>query len=364
MPDIYLVGGAVRDKLLGLTPKENDWVVIGASVDYLKKQGYLCVGKDFPVFLHPETKEEYALARLERKVAPGYGGFEFDASEHVTLEQDLSRRDLTINAIAEDQNGKLIDPFHGVDDLQQKKLRHVSNAFVEDPVRILRVARFAARYAYLGFTIADETLQLMRNMVMNGEVNALVKERVWRETEKALTEKNPEQYFAVLNSCGALNILFPVIADNFSTTQQQLSIAVQHTAKPAIRVAAVCSVLSSDAVKLLAKQMVLPSEFKQLALISAAHLTDMQQLDDAEKILNLLNAVDAFRREARFLQLIEVMQATEKKTSQIKHLKRAHIAAKQVSAKPLLAQGFQGKRLGEELAKARLRAIEENVPLN
>ena len=215
---IYLVGGAVRDKMLSFPVKEKDWVVVGATAADMLKQGFRSVGKDFPVFLHPETNEEYALARTERKIGRGYTGFDFNTSADVTLEEDLKRRDLTINAMAEDADGNLIDPYGGVSDLKEKKLRHVSSAFAEDPVRILRVARFAARYAQYGFTVASETIDLMKTMVASGEVDALVPERVWKELERALGEKNPEQFFLVLLACDALPKLFPELVIKGSHT--------------------------------------------------------------------------------------------------------------------------------------------------
>ncbi|MGH8400250.1 MAG: multifunctional CCA addition/repair protein, partial [Gammaproteobacteria bacterium] len=199
----YLVGGAVRDRLLGLPVKERDYVVVGATPADMAARGFKPVGKDFPVFLHPESNEEYALARTERKTARGYHGFEFHAAPDVTLEDDLRRRDLTINAIAEDKHGALIDPYHGQHDLEARVLRHVSPAFAEDPVRVLRVARFAARFAPLGFRLADETLVLMRQMTDDGEVDALVAERVWQETAKALQTQTPSVFFTTLRECGA-----------------------------------------------------------------------------------------------------------------------------------------------------------------
>ena len=205
----YLVGGAVRDELLGYPFTEKDWVIVGATAEDMLKQGFLQVGKDFPVFLHPKTKEEHALARTERKSAPGYKGFTVYASPEVTLEEDLQRRDLTINAIAKDDNGTLTDPYNGIEDIKNKILRHVSPAFSEDPVRVLRVARFAARYAHLGFTIADETMSLMRDMVTAGEVDALIPERVWQEMAKALGEKTPTAFISVLRDCGALQKIIP-----------------------------------------------------------------------------------------------------------------------------------------------------------
>ncbi len=218
---VYLVGGAVRDEQLGIPFRERDWCVVGARPDELEALGYSRVGKDFPVFLHPETREEYALARTERKTAPGYHGFEFDCSPEVTIEEDLERRDLTINAIAKDADGNLIDPWGGLRDLEDRFLRHVSDAFVEDPVRILRVARFAARYHRLGFAVAQETMQLMQRMVANGEVDALVADRVWKETELALGGDNVRVYFEVLRECGALRVLFPEADALFGVPQPE-----------------------------------------------------------------------------------------------------------------------------------------------
>ncbi len=218
---VYLVGGAVRDRLLGREVKERDWVVVGATPAELEKQGFIPVGRDFPVFLHPKTKEEHALARLERKVAPGYRGFTTEFSPAVTLEDDLRRRDLTINAMAEDAAGHIVDPHGGQRDLAARQLRHVSEAFAEDPVRILRVARFAARYAALGFAVADETLALMRRMVDDGEANALVAERVWTETEKALGESSPDVFITVLRACGALKVIYPEIDALFGVPQPE-----------------------------------------------------------------------------------------------------------------------------------------------
>src|ERR1700730_14640473 len=216
---VYLVGGAVRDALLGLPVKERDWVVVGSTRDELLRLKYREVGRDFPVFLHPQSHEEYALARLERKVAPGYRGFTVEFGPEVTLEEDLARRDLTINAIAQAEDGSLVDPFHGQRDLTDRVLRHVSAAFAEDPVRILRVARFAARFASLGFRIAPETMELMRAMSARGEVDALVAERVWQETEKALREPGAIVFFRVLRECGALQIIYPEIDALFGVPQ-------------------------------------------------------------------------------------------------------------------------------------------------
>src|SRR6202163_265932 len=216
---VYLVGGAVRDELLGIPVRERDWVVVGAEPADLEKLGYLAVGREFPVFLHPETHEEYALARLEAKIGPGYRGFSTRFSPDVTLEEDLKRRDLTINAIAQTDAGELIDPHGGRRDLEARILRHVSEAFVEDPVRVLRVARFAARFGDRGFSVAPETLALMQAMVKSGEINSLVPERVWQETERALGEMRPELFFQTLRDCKALEVIFPEIAALYGVPQ-------------------------------------------------------------------------------------------------------------------------------------------------
>src|SRR5215470_11800791 len=255
--EVYLVGGAVRDRLLGLPIRERDWVVVGARPEELERQGYMSVGKEFPVFLHPETKEEHALARLERKVAPGYRGFTTQFSPDVTLEDDLRRRDLTINAIAEKSSGELVDPYGGQRDLQARVLRHVSEAFVEDPVRILRLARFAARFANLGFTVAPETLALMKQMVASGEVDALVPERVWQETERALGEARPDVYFQTLRDCGALAVIFPEIDALYGVPQPpkwhpevdtgvHVMLAVRHAAHGGAPISVRFAVLTHD----------------------------------------------------------------------------------------------------------------------
>ena len=217
---IYLVGGAVRDKLLNYPSDENDWVVVGSSPEQMVELGYHPVGQDFPVFIKPQTGEEYALARTERKSGHGYQGFTFHTVPDISLEDDLIRRDLTINAMAEDENGQIIDPYGGQQDLQDKLLRHVSDAFTEDPLRVLRVARFAARYHHLGFTVAPETLTLMRNIVASGEIQHLVAERVWKETERALCEKSPDIYIQVLRDCGALGVLLPEVEKLFGVPQR------------------------------------------------------------------------------------------------------------------------------------------------
>lgn len=220
---IYKVGGAVRDRLLGRPVSERDWVVVGASAEQMLERGYRPVGADFPVFLHPQTGEEYALARTERKSGRGYGGFTFHASPEVTLEQDLIRRDLTVNAMAEDDAGNLIDPYGGQQDLQARVLRHVSPAFAEDPLRVLRVARFAARYAPLGFCVASETLALMHQLAESGELSALTPERSWKEISRALMEARPDVFIQVLRDCGALAALLPEVDELFGVPQPLLT---------------------------------------------------------------------------------------------------------------------------------------------
>ncbi len=295
---IYLVGGAVRDQLLGLPIKEKDWVVVGASVDDMLREGYRQVGKDFPVFLHPKTGEEYALARTERKIGRGYTGFAFDTSPTVTLEEDLKRRDLTINAMAQTSDGKIIDPYQGQADLEKKILRHVSVAFAEDPVRILRVARFNARF---GFEIAPDTLVLMRKMVAQGEVNALVAERVWKELERALSEKHPENFFSVLAATQALDILFPEIAVP-GTGLIALSQAVKISSNPQVRFAALLHTLPENEIKALCDRYRVPTDYRELALLVSKYLPHYQNAKQltADDLLNLLLAADALRRPSRF----------------------------------------------------------------
>ncbi len=297
----WLVGGAVRDELLGRPVQEKDWVVVGAQPEDLLREGYQQVGKDFPVFLHPKTREEYALARRERKTAPGYAGFAFDTAPTVTLEEDLARRDLTINAMAKSEDGEIIDPFHGQEDLNNRWLRHVSAAFVEDPVRILRVARFAARFAALGFRVAPETLELMKKMVASGEVDALVAERVWKEWERALGETQPDVFFVVLTQCGAFSRLFP------AELQQGcffLKKAVNYTRDKTIRFAVLVSQLNKNQLAQLVKKYRLPAEYQALANLVIEFFSNYLIIDKdksaAEKILYVLERTDAFRRPERF----------------------------------------------------------------
>ena len=294
---IYLVGGAVRDQLMHRPVREKDWVVVGGTIQEMLELGFRPVGKDFPVFLHPKTKEEYALARMERKIRRGYTGFEFDTSSVVTLEEDLKRRDLTINAIAQSEQGELIDPFHGQTDIQQRILRHVSPAFAEDPVRILRTARFAARFQ---FEVAPETRLLMQQMVQNGEVDALVPERVWKELERALAESHPDLFFKTLAACAALPVLFPEIAYPGSGIDALLY-AVTLTDKATVRFAALTHPLSSLDLEQLCARYRIPNEYRELARLVIEYLPLCQQHRvAAEDLLALLLDLDAFRRESSF----------------------------------------------------------------
>jgi tRNA nucleotidyltransferase (CCA-adding enzyme) len=362
---IYLVGGAVRDKLLNQPVKERDYVVVGGTEDEMLKLGYQRVGKEFPVFLHPKSREEYALARMERKTGPGYKGFDFDASPKVTLEEDLLRRDLTINAMAEEaETLALIDPYHGQADLKNKLLRHVSIAFAEDPVRILRVGRFLARYAHLGFTVAPETMALMRKMVTDGEVNALVAERVWKELERALGEKNPEKFFEVLAECGALEILLPALELN-SNGMTALTSATALTPDSAIRFAVLMHDYAAGDKKQLSElcnRYRIPNAHHELAKLTAAYHHDAQtaKFMDAENLLNLFSRLDIFRREQRFLDFLTACAAIHNNnTFDAEWLQQCAEIAKSYPVQELLAQGFDGAALAEQLKIKRRERIAE-----
>jgi tRNA nucleotidyltransferase (CCA-adding enzyme) len=357
---LYLVGGAVRDKLLGYPHSEQDWVVVGSTPEVMLAAGFKPVGKDFPVFLHPQTNEEYALARTERKSGKGYHGFVCYSSPDVTLEQDLARRDLTINAIAEDESGKVIDPYGGRDDLTQRLLRHVSPAFSEDPLRILRVARFAARYHHLGFRIATETMALMTAMVTEGEANHLVAERVWKETQRALTEPNPEVFFVTLKQCGALAVLFPALQDA-QLGFDNLTRCAPRNNDPLIRFSVLCAHLSASAVAELCEQIKAPNEYRELAVLSAQQLSAIADIATAQQIFSILEAADALRRPERFVQLLTVYAQLDISNEIIQRLRRALQITTTIVAQPLIERGFSGKALGEQLRRERLRAIEENT---
>ena len=360
---IYCVGGAVRDELLGLPVKDRDYVVVGATPDAMVKQGYKPVGRDFPVFLHPRTHEEYALARTERKTARGYHGFEFHAAPEVTLEQDLSRRDLTINAIAKDADGRIIDPHRGADDLKAGVLRHVSPAFAEDPVRILRVARFAARF---GFRIAPETMKLMRDMARNGEADALVPERVWMEVARGLMEATPSRMFAVLRECGALARVMPEMdalwddADAAGEAMPALDAAAKTGATLPARFAVLARWLVPLAVESLATRLKVPADCRDLALLAARYantVLDAAELD-APAVLELFNATDTWRRPERFAELGTAAFAGEPGAAAAQaRLTRARAAAASINAGEIARASKNTADIRGNLDTARLEAI-------
>ena len=309
---VFLVGGSVRDELLRLPVQDRDYVVVGSDPEEMVNEGFRPVGADFPVFLHPETHEEYALARTERKTAPGYRGFTFHASREVTLEEDLKRRDLTINAMARAQDGALVDPHGGEADLRAGVLRHVSDAFAEDPVRILRVARFAARF---GFAVAPETLKLMRRMVDNGEADALVPERVWQEVSRGLMEKTPSRMLAVLRECGALARVLPEVDEVFERPEEpeHLAARLEHAAARGyslpVRYALLVLDLEPGSAMALAQRINAPSDCRELATLAIRERALACRRDlDAESTLGLLERSDAFRRPERLDRLLEVIE--------------------------------------------------------
>ena len=360
---IYAVGGAIRDELLGLPVKDRDYVVVGATPEEMIELGYRQVGKDFPVFLHPETHEEYALARTERSTARGYRGFEFHTSPDVTLEQDLERRDLTINAIARDEYGNLIDPFNGAEDLSAGVLRHVSPAFEEDPVRILRVARFAARF---GFDIAPETEALMRAMVESGEADALVPERVWQELAQGLMEVRPSRLFEVLDECGALQRIAPQIAALFEERPRAQAAldaldAVAETGESLeVRFAALAKGLDPYAVEALTNRLKVPAACRDLAMLAARHanaIVDAEALSP-EAVLEFASAVDAWRRPERFDELLRAAAAGEPDTAKaLRRMRRAREAAAAVDAGAIAKLSANADEIRTRLNAARLEAI-------
>ncbi len=399
---VYLVGGAVRDEQLGLPVKERDWCVVGASADALIAQGYKQVGKDFPVFLHPETGEEYALARTERKTAAGYHGFAFNTSPDVTIEEDLSRRDLTINALAKDDDGHLIDPCNGLRDIKQRLIRHISDAFAEDPVRILRAAKFAARFAHLGFRIAPETRDLMRQMVADGEADALVPDRTWKETAAALAGKDPRIFFESLRACGALRVVFPEIDALFGVpqpakwhpevdtgvhTMMVLDIAEELSSDIEVRFAALVHDLGKgttsaddlpshpgheqrgcDLIRSLSNRLPVPRSCRDLALIVAeyhTHCHRVLELRDSS-VVNVFEKTDAFRRPERFSQFLLACEADARgrlglehvEYAQADYLRSAYQAATAVDA----ASIAQDKKTGEieaAIRRARIDAVRQ-----
>ncbi len=399
---VYLVGGAVRDALLGRAVGERDWVVVGATPDELEAQGFLPVGRDFPVYLHPQTREEHALARLERKSGPGYRGFVTDFAPTVSLEDDLRRRDLTINAIAQAADGTLVDPHGGRRDLDARLLRHVSAAFAEDPVRILRVARFAARYAPLGFTVAPETLALMRQMVDSGEAAALVAERVWKETERALGEPRPDVFLQVLRDCGALHIVLPEVEALFGVPQPELwhpeidtgvhlqmalRLAAANDAALPVRFALLVHDLGKARtppaawpkhhgheqaglapLEALAQRLRVPNEYRELGVLATRFHTHVHRALElrAGTILELLENCDAFRRPERFDALLETCEYDargrlgfeQRPYPQREYLRAARAATADVQLQADERAGLTGAAIGEHLRRRRLAALE------
>ena len=398
---VYKVGGAVRDRLLGLPVTDVDRVVVGATTEEMLAKGFRPVGADFPVFLHPKTGEEYALARTERKSGRGYGGFTFYASPEVTLEEDLIRRDLTINAMAEDDQLNLTDPYHGQRDLEARILRHVSPAFAEDPLRVLRVARFAARYAGLGFTVADETMDLMRQLSESGELQALTAERSWKEISRALLEDHPQVFIQVLRDCGALKELMPEVDALFGVPQPEthhpeidtglhtLSVLEQsalHKQPLTVRWACLLHDLGKGLtpeeewprhiahehtglklIKAVNERFRVPKDCQELALLVGQYHTHGHRALElkASTLLELLQSFDIYRRPQRFEEFIAACEMDargrkgleQRSYPQADYLRGAAKAAREVAVQPLLEQGFKGPELGEALKRERLKAL-------
>jgi tRNA nucleotidyltransferase (CCA-adding enzyme) len=392
----------VRDSLLGRPVAERDWVVVGATPEELQAQGFTPVGRDFPVFLHPHTREEHALARLERKTGPGYRGFVTEFAPDVTLEQDLARRDLTINAMAQAADGHLIDPHGGRADLERRVLRHVSPAFVEDPVRILRIARFLARFAHLGFSVAAETIELMRQMSASGELDALVPERVWRELERLLGEPTPRAGIELLRECGALRIVLPELDALFGVPQspkwhpevdtgEHVLLALQVAAGRAAPVSVRFAVLMHDlgkaltprsewpkhiaheargvpAIESLCQRLRVPQEHRDLALLASRFHTHVHRGLElrATTLLEVLESADAFRRPGRFAELLEVCECdargrlgfADQPYPQRARFEQALEAASATTLQPDEREGLVGAAIGERLRRKRLAAIE------
>lgn len=355
----YLVGGAVRDKLLGLTPHEHDWVVVGSSVNEMKALGYEQVGKDFPVFLHPHSKEEYALARTERKSGTGYTGFSVNADPSVTLEQDLSRRDLTINAIAETPDGELVDPFAGRADIKNRVLRHVSAAFVEDPLRVLRVARFLARFAPFGFTVAPETLRLLRTMVASGELAQLTPERVWKEWQKSLTTPAPAKFLELLDQLDATEQVFGEPLINTSVCQHLTRVAAVTSAAELRFASLFISQPAEFPLTAFCQRLAIPNRFKscaELALQQQSLLLGSLPVS-ASDIFPLLTEIDYWRRPHRLDEWLTLHQALNPNRLDSHNIKQAASRAKAVDAKQLIAAGLTGPAVGEALTEQRRQAF-------
>ncbi|MDP2178638.1 multifunctional CCA addition/repair protein [Methylicorpusculum sp.] len=399
----FLVGGAVRDELLNFPVSERDWVVLGETPESMLAMGFMTVGKDFPVFLHPITRDEYALARTERKIGPGYKGFCIHADPEVSLEEDLLRRDLTINAIAKSDTGEIIDPFGGRQDLDQRIFRHISPAFCEDPVRILRIARFAARYGHLGFKIADETLALMQTMVKNGEVDHLVPERVWAELYKALCEKTPTLFFEVLKDCYALQILFPELNTLFGVPQPEhyhpeidtgihslmcLEQAARLTPKPEVRFAALMHDLGKGItpkdrlphhhghehsglplLENLCLRLRVPNPFKQLAKQVMQYHTHCHRVFELRPstLTDMLHRLGAFKNPAGLTDFLLACEADAKGRTglenrpypQAAHVMMAAEAGASVDISAVLTGSLQGTQIGDAIRQLRIKAISD-----
>ncbi len=360
---VYLVGGAVRDRLLGLPVRERDWVVVGATAQSLLDLGFRRVGRGFPVFLHPQTGEEYALARQERKTGAGYRGFSVDASATITLEQDLRRRDLTINAIAETLDGEIIDPYGGRDDLRAGLLRHVSSAFREDPVRVLRTARFAARLSTHGFRIADKTLSLLKEIAHDGELDALVPERVWQELVSALATPRPSQFFAVLSDVCALPGIFPELiacagGNRWAVALTGLDRSAEAGNDPAVTFACLGYAADEAAVKALCQRLRAPRNYRDGAVLLAAHWQQLQDASGAAAAFALIESLDALRRPSRLSSLLAAATALEPAVhARAGPLQDALNAARRVTTAQLRSAGLRGMELAEALRGARRDAF-------
>ncbi|PQJ65976.1 multifunctional CCA addition/repair protein [Photobacterium angustum] len=397
----YLVGGAVRDTLLNLTVTDKDWVVVGTTPEAMLAAGFEQIGSDFPVFLHPKTKQEHALARTERKSGHGYTGFVCYSAPDVTLEQDLQRRDLTINAIAQAPTGELIDPYHGQQDLHDKILRHVSPAFSEDPLRVLRVARFAARFAHLGFTVAPETIALMQEMVISGELESLTPERVWKEWEKSLSSDDPQVFLTVLRQCGALSVVMPEIDALFGVPQPEkwhpeidcgihtllvAKKAAELTTDKTIRFAAQVHDLGKalspkedlphhkthcrdgiKPIKALCQRLRIPNDFRDLALLVCEQHTKIHYAEEmrADTFIKIFDQIDAWRKPDRVAQLATCCRADARGRTHFEQtpyqqadiLQAVFKTALTVDVKAIVAAGFRGAEIREQLALKRTEAV-------
>ena len=382
--EVYLVGGAVRDRFLGLPIKEKDWCVVGSSPEEMKKRGFQSVGRDFPVFLHPETKEEYALARTERKIKPGYHGFDFNTSKNVTLVEDLKRRDLSINAMAIDSNDNLIDPYNGLDDINQKKLRHVSKAFDEDPVRVLRTAKFAARFHQLGFSVHTDTQKIMKSISHNGELDHLVSDRVWKEMEQALSGNDPHVFFSTLQNCGALIRLFPEFYINKDAKIKHgfsaLKKIANHTFDPAVNFSIFiydierAKTSDDDEMQInfqktldsLKKRLPIPRRFSEVSsiFIKYKNILDQAESLEAKSILELLEDSDAFRRTERFntvLDAYSILDTKKKNQNIFKKIAKIIVACNNLHTKKIINDETNPIKIREKISQERIRLISREI---